>query len=63
MTDIFQVKIGIAPELMKGVLKFADIPHNLWNQSKYDSSIPCTGPKPWEKVPKEVKKFQIPGGS
>ena len=29
MTEIFKVKTGIAPELMKRVFKFADVPYNL----------------------------------
>ena len=29
MTEMFKVKTGIAPELMKGVFEFADIPFNL----------------------------------
>ena len=35
MTEIFKVKSGIAPELMKGVFKFADVLYNLRNESKY----------------------------
>ena len=31
MTDIFKVKTGIAPELMKGVFGFTDVPYNLRN--------------------------------
>ena len=34
MTEIFKVKTGIAPELMKGVFESADVPYNLRNQSK-----------------------------
>ena len=71
VTEIFKVKIGIAPELMKGVFKFADVSYNLRNQSKCNRSIPCTkrygietassiGPKLRDKIPTEIKKFQIP---
>ena len=42
MTQIFDVKTGIAPELMKGVFEFADVPYNLGNQSKCSRSIPYT---------------------
>ena len=42
MTAIFRVKTGIAPELMKGVFEFLDLPYNLRNQSKCSRSIPCT---------------------
>ena len=42
MTEIFKVKTGIAPELMKGVFEFTDVPYNLRNQSKCNCSIPCT---------------------
>ena len=42
MTEIFKVKTGIAPELMKGVFEFADVPDNLRNQSKCNRSISCT---------------------
>ena len=42
VTEIFKVKIGIVPELMKGVFKFADVSYNLRNQSKCNRSIPCT---------------------
>ena len=70
MTDIFKVKTGIAPELMKDVFEFADVFYNLRNQSKCSPSIPCTerygietassvGPKLCDKVPTEIKKFQI----
>ena len=66
MTEIFKVKTGIAPELMKGVFEFVDVPYNLWNQSKCSRSIPCTeeydietassiGLKLWEKVPTDIK--------
>ena len=41
MTEIFKVKTGIAPELMKGVFEFTDVPYNLRNQSKCNRSIPC----------------------
>ena len=70
MTAIFRVKTGIAPELMKGVFEFLDVPYNLRNQSKCSRSIPCTekygtetpssiGLKLWDKVPTENKKIQI----
>ena len=70
MTEISKAKTGIAPELMKGVFEQADVPYNLRNRSKCSSSIPCTekydfetvssiGPKLWDKVPQEIKKFQI----
>ena len=66
MTEIFKVKIGIAPEFMKGVLEFTNVPYNLRNQSKCNRSIPCTerydietvcsiGPKLWDKVTTEIK--------
>ena len=66
MTKIFKVKTGIAPELMKSVFEFADVPYILTNQSKWSRSIPCTerygieaassiGPKLWDKVPTEIK--------
>ena len=42
MTEIFKVKTGIAPELMKGVFKFIDVPYNQRNQSEGNRSIPCT---------------------
>ena len=69
MTEIFKVKTGIAPELMKYVFEFLDVPYNLRNQSRCSRSIPCTerydigtaffiGPKPWDKVPTEVKNFK-----
>ena len=66
MTDIFKVKTGIAPELMKDVFEFAEVPYNLWNQFKYSRSIPSAekygietapsiGLKLWDKVPTEIK--------
>ena len=66
MTEIFKVKTGRVPELMKGVSEFADVPYNLRNQSKCSRSIPCTekygtetassiGPKLWDKAPTEIK--------
>ena len=66
MTEIFKVKTGIVPELMKGVFEFVDVPYNLRNQSKCSRSIPCTekygietassiGPKLWDKAPTEIK--------
>ena len=42
MTEIFKVKTGIAPELVKDVFEFAYVPYNLRNQSKCSCSIPCT---------------------
>ena len=42
ITEIFNVKTGIAPELMKGVFEFADVPYNLGNHSKCSRSIPYT---------------------
>ena len=42
ITEIFKVKTGIAPELMKGVFEFSDVLYNLRNQSKCSRSIPCT---------------------
>ena len=42
MTEIFNVKTGISPELMKVVFEFADVTYNLKNQSKCSRSIPCT---------------------
>ena len=62
MTEIFKVKTGIVPELMKDVFAFADVPYNLRNQSKCERNIPCTksygietasstGPKLCDKVP------------
>ena len=41
MTEIFKVKTGIAPELMKRVFEFADVAFNPKNQSKCNRSIPC----------------------
>ena len=66
MTEIIKVKIGIAPELVKDIFEFADVPYTLRNQSKCSRSIPCTerygietassiGPKLWDKVPTELK--------
>ena len=42
MTEILKVTTGIAPELMKSVFKFTDVPYNLRNQYKFNRSIPCT---------------------
>ena len=68
MTKIFKVKVGIAPELMKGVFECANgVPYNLRNRSKCSRSIPCTerygietassiGPKLWDKVNIQIKK-------
>ena len=66
MAEIFKVKTGIAPELMKVDFEFTDVPYNLNNQSKCNHNIPCTerygleiafsiGPKLWDKVPREIK--------
>ena len=41
MTKIFKVKARIAPELMKDVFEFVDIPSNMRNQSTFYRSIPC----------------------
>ena len=75
MTEVFKVKTGIAKELMKGVLEFADVPYNLRNQSKEcNSSITCTerygtgttssiGLKLWDKIPTEnstsLEEFKV----
>ena len=60
MTEIFKVKTGIAPELMKRVFEFADVAYNLKNQSKCSRSIPCTE---WSKTMGQSSyrniKFQI----
>ena len=69
MTEILKFKTGIAPELMKRVFKFDDVPYNLRNQSKCSRSIPYTekngiemgssiGPKLWEKVPTKIKNYK-----
>ena len=42
MTEIFKVKTGVAPELMKSVFEFADVPYSQRNQSKCNRSIPCS---------------------
>ena len=42
MTNIFKVKTGIAPELMKYVFEFVYTSYNERNQSKCNSSISCT---------------------
>ena len=66
MTEIFKVKTGIAPESMKGIFKFADVPYNLRSQSKCNLSIPCnerygnetasyTGLNLLDNVPTEIK--------
>ena len=66
MTEIFKVKTGIAPELMKGIFEFTDVHYNLRNQFKCCRSIPCTErydiettvsivPKLWVKVPTEIE--------
>ena len=41
MTEIFKVKTGIAPELMKGVFEFIGVTYILRNQSECNRSIPC----------------------
>ena len=67
MTEIYNVKTGIAPELIKGVFEFTDVPSNLRNQSKCNRSIPCTerygtetaysiDPKQGDKVHTEIIK-------
>ena len=71
MTEIFKVKTGIAPELMKGVFQFTGVPYNLRNQSKCNRSIPCNEKcgieaasaivlKLWDKVPTEIKNSKSP---
>ena len=66
MTEIFKVKTGIAPELMKGIFEFTDVHYNLRNQFKCCRCIPGTerydietafsiGPKLWVKVPTEIE--------
>ena len=42
ITEIFKVKTGIAPELMKNVFEFADVHYNRTNQSTCNRSISCT---------------------
>ena len=42
MTEVFKVKSGLAPELMKGIFKFTDVPYNMRNQSKCNHGMPCT---------------------
>ena len=60
MTEIFKVKTGIAPELLKCVFESAVMPCNMRNQAKCSRIIPCTerygiqsasfiGPKLWTK--------------
>ena len=69
MTEIFKVKTRIAPELMKGVFEFIDVPYNLRNQSRCNRSIPCAerygiesassiSPKLWDKVHTEIKNSE-----
>ena len=62
MTEIFKVKTGIAQEFVKGVLEFTDVPYNLRNLSKCNSSRMASkrhlqnhGPKLWGKVPTGMK--------
>ena len=66
MTEVFKVKTDIAPELMKGLFEFTDVPYNPRNQSKFNLSIPCAErygiqttssivPKLWAKFPTEIK--------
>ena len=42
MTEIFKVKIRIAPELIKGVFEFTDVPYNQKNQCTCNCIITCT---------------------
>ena len=42
LTEIFNVKTGIALEFINGVFEFADMSYNLKNQSKCNRSLPCT---------------------
>ena len=69
MTEIFKVKTGIIPELMKGVFEFTNLTYNLRNQSKCNCSIPCTkrygiettpsiGPKLCDKCPTEINNLK-----
>ena len=66
MIKIFDVKTGIAQEMMKGVFEFVDVSYNLTNQSKCSRIISCTerygieatssiGPKLWDQVHTEIK--------
>ena len=68
---IFDVKTGIAQEMMKGVFEFADVSYNLTNQSKCSRIISCTerygikttssiGPKLWDKVHTKIKNSKSP---
>ena len=70
MTGIFKVKIKIAPQLIKDIFQFVDLPYNMRNWSKYTCSIACTerysietasfiGPKLWSSDSTEIKKSQI----
>ena len=43
MNEIFKVKTGIAPKMMKGVFGFASVPCNMRNQSECNHSISSTG--------------------
>ena len=67
MIEIFKVKIGIAPELMKEVFDIVDTPYNLRSGTKFKSHLVKTvtygletpsylGPKLWNLVPDELKK-------
>ena len=66
VTEIFKVKAGLAPEIMKEVFDFVDPPYNLRNNHKFNLRVPNTnrygietasyiGPKLWEAVPEECK--------
>ena len=70
ITEIFQVKTGIASKLIKGVLEFVDKPYSLRNQFKCNRSIPCTerygiemaysiGPNLWDKVSTVIKNSKF----
>ena len=63
---MFKVKTGIAPELIKYISEFIDVPYNLRNQSKCNCTMSCTerhgserassiDPKLWDKVPTKIK--------
>ena len=71
MAEIIKVKTGITPELMKSIFEFANLPYSLGNQFKCNRSIlrnerygvktaSSIGPKVWDKIPSEIKKFQVP---
>ena len=70
MTEIFNVKTGIGPELMKGVFEFADVPYNLRNKSECNHRISCSerhgiktpssiGPKLWDKILTEIQNSKF----